>query len=382
MFKGNSKAKMKLCYVIPDLDAKIDSHYFHIYEFLEVLGKDITLSVITKRSARNIKIKNVQSVNGAFNMPLIGALHLFLLIFIKRLQGYRKFYVHYSTTAAIFCSVVTKLSGGQTYYWNCGLIWEIKEIGLRYIKNRIPFLITLKLIDYLVTGTKTMADGYSKNYNFPREMVLVIPNYINLERFNISESKTILREQLGTPLGKKIILYVHRLAPRKGVHYLVPIAKQIIKKKKEVHFLIVGSGPYRKRLLEEIKSNNLSPYFTLVGSIPNSKVPLFMHSADVFIMPSEEEGFPRVLLEAMASNIPFVATDVGGVKDILTKLQIEKCLVKVGDISSFSNKLINLLSKNNTTLIKDGSEQVKNFRINNVEDIFINTIFLGDMRKL
>ncbi|MER3486106.1 MAG: glycosyl transferase, partial [Chloroflexota bacterium] len=65
--------------------------------------------------------------------------------------------------------------------------------------------------------------------------------------------------------------------------------------------------------------------------------------ADVFMMPSLEEGFPRVLLEAMATGVPFVAVDVGGVRDILSPHQ-QRCVVPARDCDAFATRLVELLN--------------------------------------
>jgi len=76
-----------------------------------------------------------------------------------------------------------------------------------------------------------------------------------------------------------------------------------------VLFLIAGEGP----LSDIIQGDNIK----LVGSIPQRDTPKYFAAADIFLMPSEEEGFPHVLLESMAAGVPFVASDVGGVRDMV-----------------------------------------------------------------
>ena len=378
MSQANRK-RIKLCYVLPEVDVTTDSHYYHLYEFLEHVGRKISLTVIAERSPKNIHIKNAR-VQRVSQVPLFRGPHLFLILLAKRFLGCKQFYIHYSTTAAILCSLITRIFGGTTYYWNCGMVWELHETGLRYVQHRLPFYLTLRLVTYLVTGTKTMADGYAKHYGIPRRKVLVIPNYINLNRFRSSATKIQLRKKLGMPVQKKIVLFVHRLAPRKGAHHLPQIIKEVTKRAHNAHFYIVGKGPYEQQLQKELNIMNLIKHTTLTGAIPNAKIPELMHASDVFIMPSEEEGFPRVLLEAMASGLPFVATDVGGVRDILTKLQKEKCLVLKEDVRRFGERTISLLKKNNDNLIEEGKKHVQQFSLTQIEKVFLN-IIRADMRK-
>ena len=80
-----------------------------------------------------------------------------------------------------------------------------------------------------------------------------------------------------------------------------------------------------------------------MGEVPQRELPAYYRAADVFLMPSEEEGFPHVLLEAAAAGIPYVASDVGGVREI-TALELRRYLVPSGDVSAFSSKILELLT--------------------------------------
>jgi len=81
----------------------------------------------------------------------------------------------------------------------------------------------------------------------------------------------------------------------------------------------------------------------MVGEVPHRELPAYYRAADVFLMPSEEEGFPHVLLEAMASGLPHVASDVGGVREI-TPQELHEYLVPSGDTVEFARKLLDLLT--------------------------------------
>ena len=90
------------------------------------------------------------------------------------------------------------------------------------------------------------------------------------------------------------------------------------------------------------------------GYLPNPAVQALMRAVDVLLMPSFEEGFPRVLLEAMAAGLPFVATDVGGVAMIVPEA-LRARLVKPGDVVGFSDELVRLTAMRPITRQWQGS---------------------------
>ena len=78
----------------------------------------------------------------------------------------------------------------------------------------------------------------------------------------------------------------------------------------------LGRRPYNDIVIDNLAVSGEHAVLQMVGSIPNHQLPAFYAAATVFVLPSESEGFPRVLLEAMAAELPVVAYDVGGVRDI------------------------------------------------------------------
>ena len=121
----------------------------------------------------------------------------------------------------------------------------------------------------------------------------------------------------------------------------------------KVVFVIIGDGPERGNLELRINPSTslgagnyeLWNKVRMLGWIPNKELPMYYAIADVFIMPSDEEGFPRVLLEAMAMKVPFVASDAGGVKEIIPEV-FREYLCPAGEIDCFSANIKKLLLKN------------------------------------
>jgi N,N'-diacetylbacillosaminyl-diphospho-undecaprenol alpha-1,3-N-acetylgalactosaminyltransferase len=99
-------------------------------------------------------------------------------------------------------------------------------------------------------------------------------------------------------------------------------------------------------------------HVTCYSALPHSQAIRLLQLCDYFIMPSQREGFPRVILEAMLYKIPFVATDVGNVTEIVSKAQ-QAFLVPPKDPRQFANTLTTLINQNNATeLMKQNYQTV------------------------
>ena len=357
---------IKICYILPEYNQKTDSHFFHIYEFLEKVSKKADIFLIVEKSdikAEDIKIANQVYVQ-KFKFIPFRFIESFITILKARKRGYKNFYTHYCYIGGFNSAIVSKIFGGKSYYWNCAMNWLFKKKD----SSKLGYELCLKYSTYLVTGSEGMKQSYVENYHLVSEKVKVMPNWINLDRFQLVKTQRQKSEI-------KTLLFVHWLSKRKGADIIVSIIKHL---KNFEHLtsgfklLVIGSGPYKEDLLKNIKENNLEQNIEVLGSIPNEEIIKYYQNADVFIMPSMEEGFPRVLLEAMAVGIPYVASDVGAVRELSPEIA-QRFLVKSGDVEMFAHKIENLLSdeKIYEEFKKEELQKVQEYSIDNVINKFI-----------
>ncbi|TSD03040.1 MAG: Glycosyl transferase, group 1 [Parcubacteria group bacterium Athens0714_26] len=332
--------KKKLCFVLPEYNKNTPTHFNYLYDFIRAVSGDFDIFLIIEKGGKpnfDLGCRRVQAV--WFKFFLLRAAEVKLRIFYARLSGYKDFYVHYSFLAAFMASWIVKVFGGRVFYWNCGLPWNYKRGFLRERFERLVY----KMISFLVTGTESLKKEYAKNYHLPPEKIKVMPNWIDVEKVRerqVMYDRNKLLKQLKINSGEKIILFAHRLSRRKGAHYLPEILKKL--EKENIILIVVGDGPERGDIESRIKNYELSEKARFLGWRPQNEVLEYFTIADLFIMPSEEEGFPHVLLEAMASGTPFVAFDVGGVKEI-TPPEIHSFVVSPGNIISFVDRIKELL---------------------------------------
>lgn len=374
-----------LCYVLPKYDANSEEHFFHIYSFLEMLGKRVPLAVIAERSAGRVEFPSARMVYGQrFTKPPLRWMELFLALCAARLKGFNLLYVHYSYWACMLGFLTHRLTGGKTYYWNCGhSSWFFKPFSFRR-ENLVskfaiewPLRVSIALCNRLVTGTKRMAEYYNREFGKPENRMVVVPNEVNLERFRNAQPAPV-----NVPKGSLKVLFLHRLSPRKGAHLLPSIIASVARQVPDSYFIIAGDGPSRKEVEDKLRDCGLADRVKFLGWVKNREVPQLMRACDVYIMPSPEEGFPRVLIEAMAAGIPFVASDVGGVRDITTAEQQEFLVAKRGfDVppGEFADAVVRLLkdTKKRAKLSAVGGEWVKQYGAENVIEVFINKLVKG-----
>lgn len=113
------------------------------------------------------------------------------------------------------------------------------------------------------------------------------------------------------------ILYVGRLHEVKGLKYLLDGFAELIKEHPEIRLKLLGKGNLEEELKDRAQRLGIRDYITFFEEVRYQNVPNYYRRADIFVLPSLSEGLPNVLMEAMASGLPVVATDVGGNKELI-----------------------------------------------------------------
>ena len=149
---------------------------------------------------------------------------------------------------------------------------------------------------------------------WPRARVNVVPNGVELGRFTTRPADPTLRRALGLAADGYVIGYVGRLEHGKGPDVLVAAAERLVLKVPTATLLLVGDGPLRPSLVAQASAAGVRAVFT--GQ--RRDVPALLRVCDVVAVPSRQEAFGRIIIEAMASGVPVVATAVGGIPEVCT----------------------------------------------------------------
>ncbi len=198
----------------------------------------------------------------------------------------------------------------------------------------------------------------------------VIPNGVDMDDFDVPivpEYKNHLEALIGAPIqGRKIILTVGRLVSKKGVDsFIINILPRLKKIYSNFIYLVVGDGPLKKRIQGLIKDGSWEDTVYLIGSVPmdGGMLPAIYKMAHIFAMPNvsmegSAEGFGIVAIEAGASGLPVVATQVDGIAEAVKDTE-NGWLINEKDYDSFAQQLAQLLQDETARQI--AGEKAKKF---------------------
>lgn len=369
-----------VCYVVPHYSASDHSHFSHLPAFISELRRHCEVFVIVERADGKPEFPGaevlVQRYANRFRALRVAEFCILVLRLYRR--GCTRFFVRISLGAAIAAGILSRFIPIQVYYWNSGQSKNlfVPPSGmaryLHWIKaelRSLPFYLAKNLVYRFVTGPESMVDYYVREYGVDRGRAIVLYNDVDLTRFQRPAApRSIARS------GALKLLYAHRLSPIRGPQHLVPLAKRL-GGASEVFFEVVGDGPYRQTLEANIAMEGLTDRFALSGSVPNRLLPPHYWDADVFLLPSEGEGFPRVVLEAMAAGLPIVSFEVGGVRDLLGPQQ-QEFVVPRGDVVAFAGRVSDLVRNPETreSLSRENLEYVKRYSTPRVAAMFAEKI--------
>jgi len=176
-----------------------------------------------------------------------------------------------------------------------------------------------------------------------QERVEVIHNAIDADWGRRGAAPPGLREQLGIAPNEQVILMVGRLSREKDHHTLLEAAVQLRTAAPQLRprLLLVGDGPERARIERAAAELGLDGALTFTGQVPSAEP--YYSIADVAVLSSLSEGSPNALLEAMAARVPAVATNVGGVPEIVNHRE-SALLIPPRDRSAMAGAIAEVLS--------------------------------------
>eukprot|EP00210_Caulerpa_lentillifera_P007065 g6758.t1 len=189
----------------------------------------------------------------------------------------------------------------------------------------------------LLTST-LMLNEFHQEKAAPKESMLVWKKGVDTDQFHPKFKSNSMRHRLtsGHP-GDPVMVYVGRLGPEKNLEFL----KGILTKLPNLHLAFVGDGPAREELHEYFSGTKT----TFLGMLHGVELSSAYASADVFVMPSETETLGFVVMEAMASQIPVVAVNAGGIPDIICSKNKGGFLYQAEDVDQ-ATKLVDDLIEN------------------------------------
>ena len=229
--------------------------------------------------------------------------------------------------------------------------WGVHQSNISFRHNKLFTILTIKVCALLSKRIPSCILANSKEardvhigIGFSKSKFYVIPNGFDLSRFKPNHnSKGSLLEELHLPQNTKLIGLIGRYDSQKNHKGFFDMAAEVAKKFENVHFVLAGDkvDSHNIKLKKLIKNIGLETKVHLLGF--RDDVPKIMASLDVLVSSSVGEAFPNVLGEAMSSEVPCVATNVGDCKEIIGQTGYVVC---VGDMKTLSLRVIDLLHLN------------------------------------
>ncbi len=266
-----------------------------------------------------------------------------------------------------------------------------------YFKKRLNIENEIaKNSSVIISLAETEKKQLQQFYGCPEEKCEVVPGGVDLKRWDrVEKSKS--REVLNLDQKSFILLYVGRLEWRKGIGTLLSAGRLLKKEIPNLKILIVGgkifgkqknSEDYKeyKRLLKKAKEENVEDITKFVGNISNRRLHFFCSASNVMVIPSYYEPFGLVALEGMASKMPVVASNVGGLMSIIEDAK-DGFLFEPRNPLSLKEKILLIYNSQELRqkLIENAYEKVKNYSwksmIKKIDVIYENLIIINNKKQ-
>jgi glycosyltransferase involved in cell wall biosynthesis len=224
-------------------------------------------------------------------------------------------------------------------------------------KNKRVFRVSrfvLRRASAVIAVSRDIRDELVDEFGVDEEKIHIINMGVDTSIFRPMD-KEECRRRLGLPLDKRIVLFVGNIIPRKGVLYLIESLEHV--KFDDVQCIILGA-PVDREYFDTVKNrlNEIDADVRFFDAVPYSEVAVWMNAADVFVLPSNEEAFGLVALEALACGTPTIATAVGGLKEFIRDSETGYS-VPIGDALAIADKINHVLDPENRAEVESIREK-------------------------
>ena len=188
-----------------------------------------------------------------------------------------------------------------------GHVWLLGPKRLAY---RVLYFAAGRTVDGFIAVSDDVGAAVRRQFHPPPGRVVTIPNGVDTELYGQPIDRAAVRERVGLPGDARVLIVVAKLMKQKGHEFLLRALPSLFERFPDLHVLLVGDGPLRSRLTDDIAQLPGAARVHLAGN--RRDVGDLLAASDLFVLPSLWEGLPMALLEAMATGLPAVVTDVSG----------------------------------------------------------------------
>lgn len=214
-------------------------------------------------------------------------------------------------------------------------------VRLKRYSHRFLYRWSSHLVSGFIAVSDKVEEAMVETIGPIQDKITVICNGVDVKRYEKLVGKTSLRNQLGLEANAYLISVVATFKEQKGHCYLIEAMASIVPKHPDVHVLFIGDGELREALQAQVERLGLGDHIHFLGN--RHDVPALLAAGDSFVLPSLWEGLPMALLEAMATGLPIVATEVSGTVQVMTSNDTG-ILVPPGDAQRLAQAIEQLLT--------------------------------------
>ncbi len=253
----------------------------------------------------------------------------------------RSLYAAYRTARAFKPDLIVVNFNKEGWQFGlCGKMLRVPVVarhGYPLLRNRVHHRILATLvIDHLIVNAPSLKSHYSQ-LGFSTSKTDIILNGVDLTDHRIGE----LKSRLGLSGNVLLIAGAGRLESQKRFDLFLEAARQISGWYTNAHFVIFGEGPLKSEIEKDARRLEIADHLHLPGFAPDFAG--LIGDADLFLLTSENEGTPNVLLEAMAAGVPALAFEVGAVPEVLSG-PLRENMFDFPNTSAMANRARELLS--------------------------------------
>ena len=236
--------------------------------------------------------------------------------------------------------------------------------SLYYLENQ-----QFKKHKHIITGSIASKKDLMRYYRVDGKNIKIIPYGVETDKFNPSNYSKVIRKKY----GNNILLYSGIMIKRKQIPVLLEAMIYVIKKIPDVHLILTGIGIFLNKHKNLSNSLGIQNYTTFLGFVEDNELSKYYASSDIFVFPSEKEGFGQVLLEAMASGIPVICANIPPMSNIIKNGGLT---FKLNDSKDLSNKIIELLNNRDqlAKLRQNGLKIVKDYSLKHIACTYVECI--------
>lgn len=251
-----------------------------------------------------------------------------------------------------FLALSLRMNAGPKVYWTFhNSLFDLREDHLVTNKwllkpKRFSHHLLYRLGSNWVNGIVAVSADVKKSIlatmkGIPAEKIKVILNCVDVSRYGKNANRASKRSNLGFGESDHLMTLVATFKRQKGHSVLIEAVAGLIQDFPQLHILLVGDGELRDQLKSRAQELNLEGHFHFLGL--RSDISDILSASDSFVLPSLWEGLPMALIEAMASRLPIVATNVSGTRQVMVPGETG-ILVEPGNVQELTHAISELIS--------------------------------------